>query len=104
MIRDWGSEADLPDVGFEYITFWFDELGRAKGLGQGIVPLEWGEINAWRDLLQVQLSVWEARMLPMMSRAYVSGYYDGTDPASMPPFNPDDSGFDDMMQRRIENL
>lgn len=63
-------------------------MGQVTKTGQGIVPITWQELRAYRLENDLDLSIWDRGVLHSMSEAYVNEYYAATDPQRPAPWAP----------------
>lgn len=80
-------ELILPDLGDEgYLVPLFIECGTSKAGANGLLPLDWMDIEAWKSATQLELNPFEALMIRSMSKAYVGEYYAAKDKARARPY------------------
>lgn len=70
------------------IDYW-NELGRYKK-SFDIIPLDYQDIRAYRDIAGIELDNTDAQLLIMMSSAYVAECRIATKPNAKPPYVKDD--------------
>lgn len=61
-------------------------MGQAEATGNGIIPISWQELRAFRLENELDLTLWDRQVLREMSEAYVSEYYAATDPQRKAPW------------------
>jgi hypothetical protein len=82
----------MPEVtAGQYLVEAFNELGRVSA-GFSMIPLTWGEIDAYARLTGEISERFEARALRRMSAAYIEGYRLSEDEFSIPPWQPVSEG------------
>jgi hypothetical protein len=52
----------------------------------GVAPLEWKEIEAWLNVTELSLTVWEKLTIKNMSEAYAAEYNQASDPNRAAPY------------------
>lgn len=78
----------LPDVeDAYYIVKWWQDCGTVGTTGQGLIPLTWQEIQAWRTENELVLNNFEISCIKNMSREYVSEYYAASDKSRPAPYS-----------------
>lgn len=85
-LKDEELELNLPQVTAEYLVLLFYEAGICGSNMNGVVPLSWSEIIAWKEATQRELDIWETSQIMAMSKAYVSERVSaGDDPNILDP-------------------
>lgn len=74
-MRQRGEEPMLPPNPAEYLTDWLFEIGPTIPTGMGEVPLTFGDLAAWQDVMGIELEPWEARLLKSLSGDFVDERY-----------------------------
>lgn len=59
----------IPDV---LIVEAFFDCGMSQQTGMGELPISWQEIKSYSDASGINLTSWEARMVRLMSKEYLS--------------------------------
>lgn len=81
---------EMPDIDTEcaagYLVGLLHEAGLMSSSGMGPVPLSWTEINAWLQVTELELTVWERLTIKRMSEDYV-GERCETDPNRPAPYS-----------------
>lgn len=80
------SEIQLPDTGLDYLVGHFFSSGQCLQTGQGLVPLTWQEIDAYVKLNELDMCVWELKLIKKMSEAYCAEYSRASDPNRVAPY------------------
>jgi hypothetical protein len=84
---DSNIEPPLPDVeGAFYLVKALLALGLSESNGMGSVPVSWGNIKAWADATQTDLSPFELETLFQMSKNYANELNIATDPKRPAPY------------------
>ena len=61
-----------PEKGaLAYLLMPFFELGPVLATDQGLSPINWQELNAWKQATQSELSGWESKAMIDLSSAYL---------------------------------
>jgi len=81
-----GLELDLPKCEAEYLVPFFIEAGKFSATGNGIVALSWVDINAWLEVTERNLSLWEKQTIKLMSEHFVNEYYAGREKDRQAPY------------------
>jgi hypothetical protein len=82
-----GGRAPLPERGTcGRLIDWLFEVGPTVPAGMGPAPLTHSEIRAWQENSRMPLTSWEARMLRVLSREYLSESLAADDPKRPPPW------------------
>lgn len=76
---------DIPSA-FGYLVGLFHLSGQVLQESQGLAPLTWCEIKAFREENELDLCIWEKRILKKMSEAYVGEYSRASDPSRKAPY------------------
>lgn len=77
-----------PSDGIEYLINWWEEAGAFKQSAAGIIPLEWGDIESWRNVMVSRRSLeYEQLILMNMSKRYCYQYYVSDKKDSEPPYS-----------------
>lgn len=72
----------MPEIQWlGYLINYLIEIGTSMASGFGITPLTWTEIEAWKNLTEVEITGSEASIIMRLSRTFTSCYnqYDGKD-------------------------
>ena len=81
-----GSGIEFPPIEHgAYILQYLEELGYCKSGFNGLVPLDFTEINAYMQSTSTELLPFEVLLLRKLSNAYVSQSYD-KDVNALPPY------------------
>ena len=81
-----GSGIEFPPIEHgAYILQYLEELGYCKSGFNGLVPLDFTEINAYMQSTSTELLPFEVLLLRKLSNAYVSQSYD-KDVNAVPPY------------------
>ena len=81
-----GSGIEFPPIEHgAYILQYLEELGYCKSGFNGLVPLDFTEINAYMQSTNTELLPFEVLLLRKLSNAYVSQSYD-KDVNAVPPY------------------
>lgn len=81
-----GSGIEFPPIEHgAYILQYLEELGYCKSGFNGLVPLDFTEINAYIQSTNTELLPFEVLLLRKLSNAYVSQSYD-KDVNAIPPY------------------
>ena len=81
-----GSGIEFPPIKHGvYILQFLEELGYCKSGFNGLVPLDFTEINAYMQSTNTELLPFEVLLLRKLSNAYVSQSYD-KDVNAVPPY------------------
>lgn len=81
-----GSGIEFPPIEHgAYILQYLEELGYCKSGFNGLVPLDFTEINAYMQSTNTELLPFEVILLRKLSNAYVSQSYD-KDVNAVPPY------------------
>lgn len=104
-IRAKGGTPLLPDVGeFEYLVGYWQLVGLAGAGYAGPTAIMPSVVESWQRGTLVPLSAWEFQTLLDMSRAYVSQFYESSDPECPPPFGDPVNEFDRaMVSKKIKS-
>ena len=88
-----GEDVDLPYVPPEYIYFIniLFESGPATYSRDGVAPLSWRELDAYKTLCGVSLAPWQARLIRSLSSDYVIEYNAARAQDAPPPWDFDPS-------------
>ena len=82
-----GYPINMPDLlGFDRMPMYMDEFGPASQGAAGIVPVSFLELQAWSEMTDNQLNVWESSMLILMSKQYCYQSYKSDNPMTVPPY------------------
>lgn len=65
----------------------FYELGICEAGAGGATEITWKEMQAWSELTNTPLQLWEAQTLKEMSATYVREYHAATDKNRPPPYS-----------------
>jgi hypothetical protein len=65
-------EPEMPEVVAEYILGYMTELGLTMTSGGYPAPLTHVEIDAWQDLVGIELRPWETRFIRRLSSEYIA--------------------------------
>lgn len=84
-------EVNLPEIAapFIYLKELFFSSPMAIQTGMGITRLTWEEFKAWREENELDLMVWEKRILMKMSDAYCTEYAKAKEPNAPAPYVPE---------------
>ena len=82
------DEVHFPDIapGGQHLVGLFVLAGQIHQTAQGIAPLDWTQLKAFTELNDLDLCVWEIRIIKKMSEAYCSEYYAASDPSRPIPY------------------
>ena len=76
----------LPEVEYgAHVIEWLHGIGVTENGDNGIKPLSWQEINAWKQANDVSATREELEMLYQLSRVYVAQYHRSNNPDEPPP-------------------
>lgn len=76
----------LPETSADHLEDWFEMLGK---FGENVTPLPWKEIQAFNDVLKIDMEPWEAEALMIMSRSYCNIYHQAKEPNYPAPYDTD---------------
>ncbi len=84
-------EVNLPEIPgpFIYLKELFFLSGQALQSGMGLIPLTWQELDAFIRVNELDLMIWEKRILRKMSEAYCTESSRATDPMRPAPYTPE---------------
>lgn len=71
----------------EYILGLWQEAGSVSSGGMGIAALSWQEIQAWINVTETELEMWEKLLIRRLSQEYCSEYSSASDVSRPAPFN-----------------
>lgn len=71
-IRAAGNEPVIPDIPTPYLVEYLFEVGPTISTGMGPAIIGWRDLQAWQELVGIDLEPWEARLLRKLSSAYLS--------------------------------
>lgn len=78
----------MPDLGAAlYVIELFTEAGICSSNGMGATPLSWQDIDAWLNVTQRKLCLWEKMLVKELSELYVSQLYDSENPNCAAPYS-----------------
>lgn len=85
------TEVHLPEIAgpFTYLRELFFLYGQCMQSGHGLLPITWQELEAFIHLNELDLMIWEKRILKRMSDAYCSEYSRASNPKRPAPFTPE---------------
>lgn len=79
-----GGEPDLPDIeAGDYLVEAFAELGMVSATADGMLPIQWSEIEAFARVERLRPD--EAKLMRTMSVAYLDGRDAGMSPLGKSP-------------------
>lgn len=77
----------FPDLeGAAYLVTLVHEAGTMQSNGMGAVPLSWQEIDAWLNVTELRLTIWEKLTIREMSEAYVAEFVKASDKHAVAPY------------------
>ena len=83
------SSLQLPDLdGAEYLVGLLHEAGLMSSNGMGSVCLSWSEINAWLQVTEIDLTLWERLTITELSEVYVGELNKASAKDSEAPYKP----------------
>jgi hypothetical protein len=82
------TEIQLPKIppAFEYLLGYYFLSGQCTQSGMGISPLSWLEIQAFIDVNEIPMLLFEKELLKKMSEAYCAESHKATDPQRPAPY------------------
>lgn len=73
--KDDDYEPDMPEVDAEYLLAYLFEVGPMMTAGGYPGPLTHEELQAWQNLIGIELQPWEIRFLRRLSGEYLAENY-----------------------------
>lgn len=67
-----GVEPSLPEAPAQYLIEYLFEVGPTVSAGMGPSIIGWRDLQAWQDLVGIDLLPWEARIIRRLSADYLS--------------------------------
>lgn len=91
-----------PEKGaLDYLCDWFHEAGLIKHTANGIEPLDWCEINNWKQATGTDATPFELNVLIDLSRTYLESHYKAKDLHCAPPWlDPDTIDQNALIEKR----
>lgn len=78
-------QPELPAC-VEHVVGWFFELSSRRGAGMsGGLPITWEAIKAWKELLNIEVSEEEIRMILAMDSAFLKAADSDSETEEAPP-------------------
>lgn len=71
-MRAAGIEPVTPEIPAPYLLEYLFEVGPTVSTGMGPAIIGWRDLQAWQEMVGIDLEPWEARMLRKLSSAYLS--------------------------------
>lgn len=71
-MRAAGVDPVIPDIPAPYLVEYLFEVGPTVSTGMGPAIVGWRDLQAWQDMLGLELQPWESRLLRQLSAAYLS--------------------------------
>ena len=92
VLKDDNPYKKLPEVNYApYLLEYSLELGLFKNGQSGIVPVDWVDIQAWLNLVCLDLHPEEIKIIRMLSIAYVSQMHKSKEQNCPAPYKEDDT-------------
>lgn len=85
------TEIHLPEVPSPWTSLvgLFSLSGQVSQTGMGLCPLSWAEIQAFIEVNELDLTLYEKELIKKMSEAYCSEHHAASDPKRPAPYKPE---------------
>lgn len=98
-----GIDPNLPDNPAPYLVEYLFEVGPTVSAGMGPVILGWRDLQAWQELIGIDLAPWELRLLRRLSADYLSQSLKAEKPDCPAPFLGKDEIDREAVGQRVQN-
>jgi hypothetical protein len=102
-MRGQGLEAALPDLPTPYLVEYLFDVGPTVSTGMGPVIIGWRDLQAWQELVGIDLEPWELRLLRRLSADYLAQSLKAEKPDCPAPYLSRDQIDREAVDRKVRN-
>ncbi len=87
-MKENSEEPMMPENPAPYLTDWLMDIGPSVQGGMAEAEIGYRELQAWQDVIGVELMPWEARILRRLSKDFCSERQRARKPDALAPYDP----------------